>query len=168
MPSLILMTVLAAAPLTLEEGWQNHQMIQRAGMWTLTGWAAANMVAGTTGFLLAKNEDQKWLWLGNAAWNVVNAGIAVGGLVAAHQGGLPDSVYNSMQNTEKAYLFNAGLDVGYIAAGAWLWERGLRKEDLRMKGIGRALIVQGVFLAIFDVVMFAVQRNNRVLLPPPG
>jgi hypothetical protein len=41
-------------------------------------------------------------------------------------------------------LLNAGLDVGYLAAGAWLVRR------TRWRGDGLAVLVQGAFLLVLD------------------
>jgi hypothetical protein len=64
------------------------------------------------------------------------------------------------QNFEKILLFNAGLDVGYMALGAFLWERGLRKDSDRLTGYGQSLILQGGFLFTFDLVLYFMNRSQ--------
>ena len=40
---------------------------------------------------------------------------------------------------------------------AFLWQRGLAHDDARMVGVGQALVIQGAFLFVFDVVMGVLQ-----------
>jgi hypothetical protein len=63
-----------------------------------------------------------------------------------------------LQNLDKILLFNAGLDVGYMATGAWIWERGLRKGSERLEGYGKSLLVQGGFLLAFDLVLYLLHN----------
>ena len=58
-------------------------------------------------------------------------------------------------------LFNAGLDVGYMATGAYLWERGIRKDSRGLKGYGQSLILQGGFLFTFDLIMYPCQPKSK-------
>lgn len=44
----------------------------------------------------------------------------------------------------RVLLVNAGLDVGYLAAGGWLMRDG------RWRGDGAAVLVQGLFLLVLD------------------
>ena len=76
----------------------------------------------------------------------------------------------------KTFLFNAGLDVGYMAFGLFLVERGARVSDGAMlQGFGYSLILQGGVLLGFDLAMFFIEsRRRRSLdalvpgLPAPG
>ena len=99
----------------------------------------------------------------NAAWNSVNLAIAGFGYYGLRsqsaQLGLSETI-TEFQNFENILLFNAGLDIGYMALGAWLWERGLRKENTRLKGYGQSIILQGGFLFAFDTVLFFMSRSE--------
>jgi hypothetical protein len=67
-----------------------------------------------------------------------------------------------MQNI---FIFNAGLDVGYMAIGLYLMERSKnasKNQDL-LKGYGSSLILQGGFLFAFDLVMYFVHKSNANL-----
>lgn len=96
----------------------------------------------------------------NAGWNFVNLGIAGFALYGISQMDASALSYSEslgeLQNLDKILLFNAGLDVGYMAAGAWLWERGIRKESQRLEGYGKSLILQGGFLFMFDLVLYMI------------
>ena len=114
--------------------------------------------------------SSKYLHQGNAAWNVVNlaiAGFALYGLMGEDAASL-----NAAETLEKAHdmewllWLNSGLDLAYIAAGGFLWERGLRKDGQRLVGYGRALIIQGGFLLLFDLTLVALNmRLNQDLVP---
>ncbi len=61
---------------------------------------------------------------------------------------------------QKVLLLNAGLDVGYMAFGGYLWQRGSSEDNARLTGYGQSLILQGAFLMAFDLTLFAL--NNRI------
>lgn len=59
-------------------------------------------------------------------------------------------------------MVNGALDMGYMAFGLYLSERA--KNDMeyaaRLNGFGQSIILQGAALAVFDAVMFAVQKKH--------
>ena len=112
----------------------------------------------------------------NALWNSVNLALAGGALIARERPADPTGTVavelpeyrRRAHRFEKTLLFNAGLDVGYMTVGAWLWERGSRGYGSaavsadRLQGWGRSLVLQGAFLFAFDLVMarrIAVDRR---------
>ena len=144
--------------------------VDRRAMTTLGSWAAVNLVAGTAGAFALADPRARAFAQGSAAWNVVNAGLAVGGLVSAKRRAEIAPSWPSLalegERSRGVFLLNAGLDVGYMAAGLWLRERGLRTERPQLEGYGEALIVQGGFLFAFDLTMVAVKaRADRPLAP---
>lgn len=126
-------------------------------MFALGGWAVANMAVGAIGYGLERDERLRWLYLGIAAWNVVNLGLAVVGLVS--DWGRDPKSFDAKQSLvetekqEKVLLVNAGLDVAYLATAAFLWQRGDATSDARLVGLGRALLIQGAFLLGFDITL---------------
>jgi hypothetical protein len=155
--SLALSVFLAVDPVSLP-AWNAERLhTQQVGMGVLGAWAVANLGVGVVGAVLAKDERTRWFYLGNASWNLVNLGLAIVGLAsdwrtdpASFDGA---SSLRASTSTVTVYGVNAGLDVAYLAAGAFLWQRGLGVQDERMVGMGQALLVQGAFLLAFDVVM---------------
>ncbi|MBK9645993.1 MAG: hypothetical protein IPO67_12715 [Deltaproteobacteria bacterium] len=144
--------------------------VDRVAMGTLGSWAAVNLVAGTAGAFALDDPRARAFAQGSAAWNVVNAGLAVGGLRSANRraGVAPSwpSLALEGERSRGVFLLNAGLDVGYMAAGLWLRERGARVESPQLQGYGDALLVQGGFLFAFDLTMVAVKaRADRPLAP---
>ncbi len=144
----------------------------KKAMLILGGWAVGNMafsalrVGNTSG--TAKSFHQM-----NIGWNAVNLGIASLGYFSAARTDFSNfDAYKSIDEHykfQKILLFNAGLDVGYMAAGAWLIERGKNatvKNPERMTGFGQALVLNGAFLFAFDLVNYFIQagQNDKIRL----
>lgn len=137
--------------------------ITRTGMKVLGAWGVANTATGLIASGTASGQARYFHQM-NAGWGIINTGLAVAGFLGAKKEdvnayGLVKTIKNQ-HNIEKVLLLNAGLDVGYIAAGAWLNERGITKNSVRLQGYGKSVMMQGVFLLIFDGVMYAVHHKN--------
>ena len=146
----------------LEEINEKRLSINSSGMLVLGGWAVSNLFIGGIG-MTQTSGTMKYFHQMNAAWNTVNlaiAGFGYYGLRNQSTGiGLSETI-TEFHNFEKILLFNAGLDVGYMAIGAFLWERGLRKDSTRMVGYGQSMILQGGFLFVFDAVLYFLSRSE--------
>jgi hypothetical protein len=155
----------AQTPEDLKEYNRKRLQINRRGLGLLSGWAIANMASGGLLMLNASGE-RRYFYQMNLLWNVVNAGLAIPGFIAA---GRTDpasfGIYESLEeqaSVEKLFLLNAGLDVGYMALGLYLRERGQRsttQADL-LKGYGSSIILQGAFLFAFDGAMYFIQHHH--------
>jgi hypothetical protein len=140
--------------------------INKNAMYVLGGWAVTNIAVGaymrgrTTG-------SNRYFHEGNAGWNFVNLAIAGGSLWAGSKAD-PASydlwqTIAEQQKIEKFLLFNAGLDLGYMATGLYLSERSRRFSGLkgdRLKGYGQALLLQGGFLLAFDLTTFIIHNSH--------
>lgn len=144
----------------LAESW-NHEAASlltnnRTGMYVLGGWAAANLIGGTA-LSLNTQGSNKYFHLMNAGWNVINISLAGVALLSADPvfAGQMDFI-NHQHKLEKTYLFNAGLDVGYMMAGLWLMEKAKHTQTRpdMLKGFGQSIIIQGAFLFVFDLAMY--------------
>lgn len=145
---------------------------QRVAMGVLGGWAIANLVVGLVGGLADSDARRRSLYLGSAAWNVVNLAIAGFSLRDAFRANPSSFDLQSSQREgdglAKALLLNMGLDAAYLAAAAFLWQRGEAVGDARLVGFGQALLLQGGFLAVFDTAFFLlVNRHLRGLWLSP-
>lgn len=141
--------------------------ITKTGMLVLSGWALTNITVGGYGNFTT-NGRIKYFHQMNAAWNIVNLGIGTFAYFQALQTdpssfSLAQSLQES-QSFEKILLLNIGLDVGYMATGAYLWERGMRKNSNRLLGYGPALMLQGGFLLVFDAILYAVHTSQSQVL----
>ena len=137
--------------------------LNQTAMEVLLGWAALNIATGSVGHFTTRGEAQAF-WQANAAWNVVNLAIAGMGL-HGQLTALPETWdlargLSEGQRMEKILLFNMGLDVGYVAFGGFLLERGLRQDSERLRGWGKSLLLQGGFLLLFDAALWFL--NSRI------
>lgn len=158
------------APVDLTAWNRRRLTTNRAAMFVLGGWAVGNIAVGAVGFGLERDERLRWLHLGNATWNLVNLGLALAGLIG--DWGKDPAAFDARESLEasntqeKILLFNAGLDVAYLAAGAFLWQRGEGTLDARLVGFGQALLIQGGFLLVFDTVLAVLngRLTNELML----
>lgn len=148
---------------------QRRRRIQLGGMWTLGGWAVANIGTGVAGWV-ATDGTMRHFHQMNAAWNTINLGLAVGGLVGAYRldprKGSRASVLADGRRSTRIFAINLALDMTYVASGAALHAMGESYDSELLLGFGYSVMLQGAFLAVFDAVMLGVEeRNNRRFAP---
>ena len=102
----------------------------------LGAWAAGSVAVGA---LLCAHGRTRGFGRQTAAWGAVDGAIAYVGARRRAAKGPTDRA-----RLRRVLLVNAGLDVGYLAAGAWL------VRDGRWRGDGAAVLVQGAFLLTLD------------------
>ncbi|MCS6967154.1 MAG: hypothetical protein RMJ44_02160 [Cytophagales bacterium] len=138
--------------------------LNQQGMMLLGSWAVLNLVVGW--WRSCRNQGQsRYFWQMNAYWNVINFFLAIAGYWNALQTSvslmsLQESII-AQYRIEKIYLFNAALDVAYVVGGFYLMERARRNPSHapRWQGFGKAIILQGTWLMIFDWVMWWLQTD---------
>lgn len=134
-------------------------------MEVLLGWSALNLVGSGLGYGLDEDRQRtRYFHQMNVMWNVVNAGIATAGLLGLRnelgQTVTATGALEEAMSFEKILLFNAGLDLAYIAAGGYLYERGRRTDSVRLQGYGQSLWLQGGFLFAFDLAVYFLTRQH--------
>ena len=138
--------------------------LNQKGMSVLTGWALTNIAIGSVGYFNS-NGTTKYLHQMNVGWNLVNLAIAGGALYQyAHTDPTSFTLAESIseaQSIEKILMLNIGLNVSYMAAGGYLWERGIRKSSNRLQGYGQSLLIQGGFLLLFDSALYWLNRSHN-------
>jgi hypothetical protein len=102
----------------------------------LARWAGGSVAVGG---LLTADPRTRAFGRQTAAWGAVDGAIALVGARRQAAGRTTDAA-----RLRRVLLVNAGLDVGYLAAGAWLVRRP------RWRGDGAAVLVQGAFLLWLD------------------
>lgn len=139
--------------------------LNKKGMIVLGSWALANLAASP---ILASrsNGSRKHFHQMNGYWNTVNAVLAGIGYYSASTndptGLLLSETLQAQHAMEKILLFNAGLDLAYLAGGLYLQQRAKssRRNSDRLKGFGQSLVLQGTFLFVFDLGFYLIQNNH--------
>lgn len=149
----------------------SRNSITKNAMIVLGGWAAANIA---TGFIVASQTsgETKYAWQMNAIWNLINGGLAVMGYLNARRSMTKKYDYSdnvaAQIGMEKLYALNLGLDFAYIAGGFFLREKGTNETNLKSKdqlnGYGSSMIIQGVFLLLYDATILSLHHKNSVKL----
>jgi hypothetical protein len=167
-----------AQDLDLKTFNQNRADFSKKAMYILGGWAVGNIAL--SGLRIGNTDLSRPLGGGSAksfhqmnlGWNAVNATIATFGYLAAIREN-PASYdlftsINEHHKVDKLFLFNAGLDVGYMAAGAWMLEKSKNdtKNPQRWKGFGQAIALNGAFLFAFDLSAYLIHSSKITQLQP--
>ena len=165
--NLCLFTAVYGQQNALDEFNKKRERISKKGLTALSAYAAANVIFGSIASANATGSNKYFNEM-NAIWNGITLGIAgLGYLTAKKEGVLSYSEsLKKQQNIEKLFLFNAGLDIAYIAGGAYLKERSktTTKIPARLKGYGESVMLQGGMLLLFDGIMYAIHnRHGREL-----
>jgi len=134
---------------------ENFYGYQQRRMSLLLGWGLFSIVAG---LLAQRNPRAFWKQFGLQAltWGAIDAALALFGLNGANKKeerfalgelGARDEAKEA-RGFHRILLINTGLDVLYIAGGAWLLQRFKGRDDRQGMGVG--VMVQGVWLFLFD------------------
>lgn len=149
--------------------------LDKRGLLVLGSWAAGNLLV--SGIATGQTDGSAhYFHQMNIGWGAVNLALAGAGLLAAHRAahapGAPTdrpSAVRAQLRTENLYLFNAGLDVAYLATGAYFLEKSRNPatdNPNRWRGYGQSLLLQGGFLLLFDGFQFATHhRHGQALYP---
>lgn len=144
---------------------ERKDQIGKRSMYALGGWAVGNFALSGAMLSTATGADKHFYEM-NIYWNVVNAGLATVGLLGSRKGhgdrNLLETI-NAQHSTEKIYLLNAGLDVGYIMGGLYLTELSNRFPERKdqFTGWGYSIAFQGGFLLVLDTVMYFIYKGQR-------
>lgn len=143
-----------------------HDVISKRGLLVLSGWSIVNIGSGVVGMQTIRGAEQEF-HKRNILWGGVNLGISQISYWSLHRKRAKTySLKETQKRTEiaeKLFLFNTGLDIGYVVFGLYTKERSKRhfgeKAD-RLKGTGASLIVQGAFLTLFDGTLYLLHNKN--------
>lgn len=141
--------------------------IQKRGMAVLNIWSLGNIAVGTVGVFTTQGATQQFHSM-NIIWNGINVALAGPAYFAAKKGNFNLSLrqsYKEQLKAEKTFLINAGLDIGYIIGGLYLTEKAKDntqqwRHDLNL-GYGTSFMIQGGFLFLLDVTMYAIHNSHR-------
>ncbi|OGX90822.1 DUF6992 family protein [Hymenobacter coccineus] len=144
--------------------YATRELIVGRGLAVLAAWVIGNLAI--SGYAVAhadRRHASYYFHFMNAAWALVNAGIAAWGIVMLRR--LPPAGWSlaaeagAHHHDENLFLFNTGLDVIYIIVGLWLRRRAAAPDasnPTRLAGFGRSVLLQGAFLSAFDLAITAL------------
>jgi len=140
--------------------------INNIGMAVLGSWALANISVGAYGWS-QQSGQRSYFHQMNVFWNAVNlsiAGFALYSNLTADYALLSGEELLEMQfKTQRLYLINAAVDVAYVSVGFLLKYLATKypNNELRLRGYGNSVILQGSFLFVFDLFMYGLLRSQR-------
>ncbi len=162
------LTELSAQSLDITSAYEKDVKIRKTGMAILGTWAIGNMVVGGIGRSQFSGQTAYFHEM-NLIWNVVNVGIAGAGYYFSSKADIPAdgaALLSDQIFFQKTLLFNAGLDIAYMAGGLYLIERAKNTTNKpeRLKGYGKSIVMQGAFLFVFDVILHTVhvRKTNEI------
>lgn len=126
----------------------------------------ANVIGSGIGAFTTEGETQAFHQM-NVGWGAINTGIAALSLMGSKNAKTDLSqveTIKQLEATKRLFLFNAALDVAYIATGAYMVEKSKSIDDTKrsdqLSGFGKSFILQGAGLMIFDAVMYSIHTKN--------
>lgn len=135
----------------------------------LLAWSLVSIGAGAFLWWLHPGLFWKGFGVQGVVWGIIDALIALlllrglkGKIEAPHEN---EILRRDASRLRKILLGNAVLDVLYISAGLWIILR--LAGDAWLQGTGTGILVQGVFLLLFDV-FHALRVPNEISLPDLG
>ncbi len=164
--------LVAMPPSPISEFVAKPFLLNQQGVYVLASWVLLNFLLSGGLYWWAKGPVRSF-HLMNVGWNVVNLLLVIYTLANPPLGSptLSELVSNQYFN-EKIYLFNAGLDVGYLMLGLYLLEKAknpAHKWADRFRGFGWSVLLQALFLTGFDWTMFIFHAQlTRELLGTLG
>ncbi|MEY4803882.1 MAG: hypothetical protein RL331_395 [Bacteroidota bacterium] len=141
------------------------QQIDQQLMIGLGTWAASNFALSGYGWATAANEEVKYFHQMNVMWNTVNLGLALPGYFRAKNANLglnEAQSWAAQQKTQKIFLVNSALDLGYMASGFVLKQQNSpdASKQAQFEGYGNSLLLQGGFLLLFDLSAYWIHQHH--------
>jgi hypothetical protein len=131
----------------------------------LGSWATANLVVSGIGWATVPDGEAHYFHQMNVMWNTVNLGLAIPGFIKARKASSTltfAETVRTQHQTEKIFLINTGLDIGYMAGGLLLRSeaRSNPLKQYQFNGYGNSLLMQGGFLFVFDLAAYMIHHRH--------
>jgi len=138
--------------------YEQHRMVANAaGAEVICGWGLANLAGSAAGYFTAKQDEWKYFHLGNAAFGLANTAVGYSRvLVLRWQAVTPAGgkiAYSRYKAEKKRHLMGLGTDVVFMAGGIALSRFTGTGNDAAYHGLGKSMVLQGAFLAVYDNIM---------------
>jgi hypothetical protein len=144
-------------------------------MYVLGSWATINVALSALQLSRTRGSTQAFHQM-NLGWGAINLGLAGIGIWNSTHGSINNldlfASQEELHKIQRTFLFNAGLDVGYMVAGLWMRDRShyVTKNTDRMRGFGQSILLQGAFLFVFDLGAYFYHKpliqELKPLFPP--
>ena len=136
----------------------NFFSYQQRRIWLLLIWGLGSVVSGLM-LQLSRKPFWKQFGLQAAIWGAIDAALAVFGLNTANKKEerfAPGKLSSVEEQKEVRSFFrilfiNTFLDIGYVLSSIWVMQHFKGRADRR--GVGVGIIVQGLWLFLFDGLM---------------
>lgn len=150
----------------LESIFKDHLLISQSFMIALLVWGVMNILLAIFRILAKKNV---FFWQMTLMWNIVNIAIAGSGLLSANRNisfsPTFSTVITQLTQADSIIAFNLALNGSYLMIGLLLLQRGRWKESERLKGYSVAVLLQALFLLIFDsILLYTHSQLTRDLI----
>jgi hypothetical protein len=160
---LLVCTLALHAQVNLPEFNKERYQVNQTGFLVLGSWSAINIISGAIGTSSASGQA-KYFHQMNLIWGSVNLLVALPGYLGARKGTSDNTLAGSVKGQaaiEKTFIFNAGLDIAYIAGSAWFLEKANNSSNPnKYKGFGKSILMQGAALLLFDATMFMTHNHH--------
>ena len=137
-----------------------------SGLHILLAWGILNCLSLLLLFRLHQNKSWVHFFQMCAAWGFINGLIALYGQydvrseISLTEAG---AIWEAQKQIESLLLFNSGLDLIYVLIGILLIKRAFKAANPdRLMGFGRAIILQGSFLFVFDLGFWWAQHQHAI------
>lgn len=144
---------------------KERQQIDQQLMIGLGTWAASNFALSGYSWATAANEQTKYFHQMNVMWNTVNLALAVPGYFRAKNANSDlnnAQTWEAQKKTQKIFLINSALDLGYLASGFALKQQANTDptKQAQFQGSGNSLLLQGGFLLLFDLSAYFIHQHH--------
>ncbi|MEN9969327.1 MAG: hypothetical protein RIR94_1524 [Bacteroidota bacterium] len=152
---------------------KERQQIDQQLMIGLGTWAASNFALSGYGWATTASTQEKYFHQMNVMWNTVNLGLAVPGYFRAKNANSAlnnAQTWEAQQKTQRIFLINSALDLGYMASGFVLKQQNSTNpsKQAQFQGYGNSLLLQGGFLLLFDLSAYWIHQHHGSISQEKG
>ena len=141
---------------------QKIHTINRTGMSILGTWSVGNLTYSSIKLTEATGSNKTFHQM-NLGWSSVNLSLATLGFIQSNTKRIqPNQSIEFLQTrTEKIFLINTILDIGYMSAGLIMMQSKNPENQEIMHGFGSSILLQGGFLFVFDSLMYLTHKQHK-------
>ena len=140
------------------EAYRLYAERESAALLILAVWGMSNLVAGV--FLSRRTSGQaRYFWQVAAAWGAVNTLIGLPQYLDLAGPAAPTTLAQALADGLSTARILSGAfvsDLATMLVGGLLAWRQVTRESERLQGWGKGLIAQGLWLAVFDGILLAL------------